>query len=117
AAGVRRVVEGAREAGAGMQAAQPAQLQSDDAAAGDPATRPAGRRRRYLCAGLSIARQGVPSGETSTGSTVLSAITRARMMVPLREFFTEMTSPRRPDCSASAGTCTSTPVLRATMVT
>lgn len=65
------------------------------------------RLERYYCS----------PGGTSNGSTVSCAITRARMTVPFLEFFTEMTSPRRPDCNASAATCTSTPALRATIVT
>lgn len=60
---------------------------------------------------------GVAPEGISNGSTVSCAITRTRTTVPFAAFFTETTSPRRPDCIASAATCTSTPALRATMVT
>lgn len=52
-----------------------------------------------------------------TGSTVFASITRARITRPFVLLRTCMISCRRPAASASPATCTSTPVLRATIAT
>jgi len=54
---------------------------------------------------------------TSTGSTILSAMTRARMTLPLFAFRTRMMESSAPASMASPGTVTSMPCVRATMVT